>query len=311
MENLYKPEGELVSQIKNREYLSSVSGLERAMQSGRILEGIAVKCDSEMNLFVELDGIIGKIPRGEVQYSRNDEEIKDIAVITRVGRAVCFKVIGFCSHNGKSCVLLSRREAQKECLHNYLDRIVPGDIIPAKVTHLERFGAFVDIGCGIISLLPVDSISVSRIAHPNERLGCGECIYTVVKQIERDKGRFFVSQRELFGTWEENAAAFSSGQTVSGIVRSIESYGIFVELSPNLAGLAELKDGVEIGDAAAVYIKSIIPERMKVKLVLVDTAARIPQKIRTGYFIDPTATTHIDAWRYSPSVCPRVIESRF
>ena len=94
--------------------------------------------------------------------------------------------------------------------------------------------------------------------------------------------RIFVSHRELLGTWEENAARFSAGQTAAGVIRSIESYGIFIELTPNLAGLAELQDsrtsGLDLspGRSATVYIKSIIPERMKIKLVLIDTYSQLP-----------------------------------
>ena len=80
--------------------------------------------------------------------------------------------------------------------------------------------------------------------------------------------------KELLGTWEENAALFSAGETVPGIIRSIETYGIFVELTPNLTGLAELKEGVSVNENAAVYIKSIIPERMKIKLVILDSSKK-------------------------------------
>ena len=72
---------------------------------------------------------------------------------------------------------------------------------------------------------------------------------------------------------------------VVGVVRSLESYGIFVELAPNLAGLAEWKEGVLPGEAASVYIKSILPEKRKVKLVLVDSFPAEKGQIPTRYFI--------------------------
>lgn len=311
MENVYVPEGELIGQAWNKEYISSPAGLERAMLKGKILEATALKCDGEMNLYIDLGGILGVIPKSEVQYSPTGEPIKDIAVITRVGKPVCFKVMGFGKHRDRSCVMLSRREAQKECTLEYLSRIMPGDIIAARVTHLEQFGAFVDIGCGIISLLSVDCISISRISHPSERLACGDSIFAVVRQIDGATSRFFVSLRELLGTWEENAADFSAGQTVTGIIRSIENYGIFVELTPNLAGLAELRPDVSVGQSAAVYIKSIIPERMKIKLVLIDSQGASCERKKPRYFIDTSLVSHLDSWRYSPAGCPKVIESIF
>ncbi len=307
----YTPEGYRMAGALNHELLSSLAGLERAQERGTVLEATALLCDGDFTLHFDLFGIPGRMPRNEVQYNKPGEETKDIAVLTRVGKPTCFKVVGFGrKENGEIYAVLSRRAAQVECRLQYIDTLLPGDIIPAKVTHLEPFGAFVDIGCGIVSLLSIDSISVSRIAHPRDRLEPGERIYTVVKTID-DYGRVYVSGRELLGTWEENAALFSVGQTVAGIVRSIEPYGIFIELAPNLAGLAEPREDIYPGDCAAVFIKNIIPEKMKIKLVIIDAHRGTGERMPLTYFIDPKATAHMDVWQYSPAVCRRVISTKF
>ncbi|MBR5144493.1 MAG: S1 RNA-binding domain-containing protein [Clostridia bacterium] len=310
--NEYKPEGLLIKTTRNFELISSRSGLEKALEKQIILEAPVILCDHNFDLHVELGcGVKGIIPRDEVEYSPDGDAVKDIAILTRVGKTVCFKVSGFKeSRSGELIAMLSRRAAQRECVENYLNGLLPGDIIQAKVTHLEGFGAFVDIGCGRISLLSIDCISVSRISHPSARLSVGELIYTVVKHID-SRGRIFVSERELLGTWEENATLFSEGQTVRGIVRSVESYGIFVELTPNLAGLAEYREDVRPGQTAAVYIKSIIPDRMKIKLIIIDTEDSEPSRPPLNYFIDTAEVMHIDTWRYSPSVSARIIETVF
>lgn len=310
----YKPEGTLIHTPENRSYTSSLAGLERAMISGAVLEETALLCDSDMNLHFDLGGITGILPREECVFCRPGESNKDIAVITRVGKPVCFRVVGIEKESGVPVAYLSRRRVQRDCLREYLSSLIPGDVIRVKITHLEPFGAFADVGCGISALLPVDSLSVSRIAHPRDRLCCGNFVYAVVKSIDPETGRLFLTQKELLGTWEENAALFTPGQTVAGTVRSIETYGIFIELTPNLAGLAELRPDnrdVEIGDTAAVFIKSIIPERMKVKLILIDTHQNIGEIAPTRYFIDCEKTSHIDHWRYSPEMSNRVIETVF
>ena len=136
----------------------------------------------------------------------------------------------------------------------------------------------------------------------------------MVKSIDRESGRIYVSLREMLGTWEENAGLFEAGQTVTGIIRSVESYGIFIELMPNLAGLAELRPDardVEVGDTAAVFIKSIIPERMKIKLILIDTHQNIGELSPPRYFVDCENVPRIDRWRYSPEESNRVIETVF
>ena len=309
--NQYKPEGMLISTTENMELLSSEKGLERALEKQVILEAPAILCDQDFNLHVSLGGRIkGIIPRNEAQYPAS-EEVKDIAILTRVGKPVCFKVTGFTRNSyGEKTAILSRRSAQEECYRNYISTLIPGDIIPSKITHLESFGAFVDVGCGIISLLSIDSISVSRISHPSARLSVGDETYSVVKSID-ETGRIYVSARELLGSWEENASLFSEGETVRGIVRSVEEYGIFVELKPNLAGLAEYKSGVKVGQTAAVYIKSIIPEKMKIKLIIIDSHDSLPEKETLKYFVDTSYVTHIDRWRYSPESSKKIIETVF
>lgn len=310
--NQYKPEGMLISTQRNYEYISSIEGLERALEGQVILEAPVLMCDHNFNLHVDLCGRIrGIIAKDEVQLSMVGEEIKDIAILTRVGKTVCFKVCGFERlPSGEIIARLSRRAAQLECMTNYVSALAHGDVIQTKITHIESFGAFADIGCGIVSLLTIDSISVSRISHPAERLTVGDVIYSVIKLID-DKGRIYISEKELLGTWEENAALFSEGETVRGIIRSVENYGVFVELRPNLAGLAEYHPDAVPGQTAAVYIKSIIPDKMKIKLIIIDCHDTEFYPSRLEYFIDTDKTEHIDSWQYSPKSCKRVIETVF
>ena len=314
MKNRYKPEGVLISTSENRELISSEEGLELACAKGIILEGVAMMCDSDMRLHVDLHGRRGIIEKSEAFYDPTGEPTKDIAVITRVGKPVCFKVLGKdCDRKGEYW-RLSRRDAQRECYCNYISDLIPGDIIDARVTHLENFGAFVDVGCGIPSLLSVDAISVSRISHPRDRLSCGMSVKCAVRSFDEKLGRVMVSMRELLGSWEENAAFFEVGQTVAGTVRSIEDYGVFVELSPNLAGLAELRDSfcksLKAGDTVAVYIKSIIPDKMKIKLVIVDECGEHFASTSLRYFVDRNVT-HMPYWRYSPPCAAKLIETVF
>ncbi len=312
----YYPEGALIRTHENRMNLGSKRSFEDAAARGCIMEATCLMCDcTTMQLSVDLpDGIRGIIPKNEACFVPNGTsdggDTKDIAIITRVGKAVQFKVIDiYTSDHGETTAILSRRAAQKECYRNYISQLIPGDIIPARITHLEPFGAFCDIGCGIISLLTVDKISVSRISHPSDRFHPGEYISAVVSSAD-DGGRIYLSHRELLGTWEENAANFAPGQTVTGIIRSIEDYGVFVELTPNLAGLAELYEGAIPGESCSVYIKSIIPERMKIKLVLIDTCG-LAEVSPCRYYIDGNTAGHIDRWRYSPTGCRKTVETVF
>lgn len=303
-ENHFRSEG--VAASGEEAYLSSLQGLKTAMRQGKILQARCVMCDAAHNLYVDLGQYRGIIPREESALGVREGTVRDVAIITRVNKMVSFKVTGVEEESGK--ILLSRAAAQRECSQMLFSTLREGDIISARITHLEPFGAFADIGCGIISMISIDNISVSRIRHPADRFAVGMEILAVVKEIDRENGRINLSHKELLGSWEENAALFEAGQTVSGIVRSVESYGIFVELAPNLAGLAEFTEGIEAGRLAGVYIKSILPDKMKVKLAIVDTGEAAPPPSVPRYFIKEG---HLAHWRYSPAASTRVIETVF
>lgn len=302
----YCPEGELFMSPDNQSCIKSIFALQEAMQQGKILEARVLLCDNDHRLHVDLPCAKGIIPREEGALGIAEGTTKDIALITKVNKPVCFKVKQILKEETGYTAVLSRREVQRECMDEFISALTPGDVIPAKVTHLEQFGAFVDIGCGIPSLIPIDAISVSRISHPSDRFQTGQDIFVVIKDVA--DGRVWLSHKELLGTWEENAARFNYGETVSGIIRSVEDYGIFVELAPNLAGLAEPKEGASVGQHASVYIKALIPEKMKVKLIIVDVFGGAHIHRPPEYFI---TEGHIDHWRYSSELSPKVIESRF
>ena len=303
----FYPEGELIGSEDNRRAVSSEEKLRECILSGKILEAPCIVCDSRHNLIVDFGFIKGIIPRTEGAIGIDDGTTRDIALISRVNKAVCFKITAFANNEyGKKIAILSRKMAQQECINHYISKLVPGDIINAKVTHLEQFGCFVDIGCGIPSLIPIDAISVSRINHPSNRMAVGQNVKAIVKSL--DNGKISLSHKELLGTWEENASFFKAGETVTGYIRSIENYGIFVELTPNLAGLAELKENVYVNQHASVFIKAIIPEKMKVKLIIVDTFDNgyLPNGFK--YFIE---NGHLDSWVYSTPDSDKIIKTVF
>ncbi len=291
----YRPEGALFRTAVNQKLISTAEGLSEAMEKGIILEARAAVCDSSHNLLIDLPCAEGIIMRKDGALGISEGKTRDIALISRVNKIVCFKVIKLTVNDeGRLVAQLSRKSAQEECSNNYINHLHMGDVIEAKVTHLEQFGCFVDIGCGIPSMIPIDAISVSRIAHPADRFKVGQMIKAVVKS--NDNSRICLTHKELLGSWEENAAFFSAGETVSGIVRSVEDYGIFVELAPNLAGLAEPKENIRAGQNVSVYIKALIPEKMKIKLIIVDACDDSISTSELHYFSD---CDHINSWKYS------------
>ena len=303
----FLPEGELWHTPENRLALSSPERLAAAAAAGTVLEAFVPKCDKDYRLRPDLGVMPGVIEREEGALGVKEGSTREIALITRVGKPVQFVVTGFTTdERGESVAVCSRRLAQARCRRDYLDRLVPGDVLNAVVTHVEGFGAFCDVGAGVPALLPVDRISVSRISHPADRLQAGQKLRVVLAG--RDAlGRLTLSLRELLGTWEENAAGIKTGETLTGVVRSVEPYGVFVELRPNLAGLAEHTEGVEPGQGCVVYVKSMNPARMKIKLNLISVGGPAPKQPLRYFFTGD----HMDRFRYSPEACVKVVETVF
>ena len=86
----------------------------------------------------------------------------------------------------------------------------------------------------------------------------------MIKSIDKEQNRIELTHKELLGTWDENVESYQEGEKVQGIVKETEKQknGIFIELKPNLVGLAEYKEGY-------VYIKRIVKDKKKIKLLIV------------------------------------------
>ena len=286
----------------------SPAELRAAMASGEILQATALAFDTRRQLRFELGGVKAVMPFAQCADGAETGTVRDIAVLTRVGRPTCFVIEGLdTDEDGAPCYRLSRAEAQRLCKAEYLDTLSPGDILPCTVTHIEPFGAFCDVGCGISALLPIDCMSVSRISSPADRVSVGQQILCAIKNRDA-QGRFVLTIRELLGTWAENAARFTVGETVVGIVRSVEDYGVFIEIAPNLAGLAEADSTLRPGQAVSVYIKNILPDKMKIKLVVVNKSLGQPLRFEPHYFV---TRGRLKRWIYSTPQSRKQIETVF
>ena len=119
---------------------------------------------------------------------------------------------------------------------------------------------------------------------------------SAVWSLDREARRITLTHRELLGTWMDNASRFRPGETVRGVVRTVKDYGSFIELAPNLSGLADAKERLSPGDGVSVYIKSIRPERMKIKLQVIEKLPPAPPEPMQYQITDGK----LDRWVYSP-----------
>ncbi len=297
MSNPFLPEGRLLDTPENQRICASLAALQRAAETETIVEGRAVLCTPEHDLVVSVGNLTGIIPREEAALGIREGTTREIAILSKVGKPVAFIVTGVDISERTPMLTLSRRRAQERALRNLLYHTPIWSVLPATVTHLENFGAFVDIGCGVVSMIGIENISVSRISHANRRFTLGQQIYVLLTGTDPVKGRVFLSHKELLGTWSENAALFAPGMTVPGFVRGIKDYGAFVELTPNLTGLADHTEELQEDDRVSVYVKSLIPDRMKIKLLVIHQLEPEKMPPRLRYY---TTSGMLPLWRYPP-----------
>lgn len=245
--------------------------LKSAYEQGKIIQGFVGSCDENFNLHINLGNEIkGIIPRNELEAINIDEfgYCKTAICKNKVNSFVQFKVKEIYNENR---VLLSRKNVQEEALEWMKKDLVPGMVINGVIKNIRPFGVFVEIGGGIVGLLHIEDISVSRIKSPEERFFVGQKINVMIKSIDKENNKIVLSYKELLGNWEENIQEYQEKMIVKGIVKEPDKFknGIFIELKPNLVGLAEYKEGLKYGQQVNVYIKKIIKDRKKIKLLIV------------------------------------------
>lgn len=160
MSNLYLPEGRLLHTPENQAAWETLSSLRQAMEQETVLEGRAVLCTPGHDLLVNLGPFTGTIPREEAALGIREGTAREIAILSRVGKPISFTVTGV-AEGAPPQLTLSRRRAQELALAELL-RLPAGTVLPATVTHLEGFGAFVDVGWRGGVSHRVENCSVSR-----------------------------------------------------------------------------------------------------------------------------------------------------
>lgn len=267
MEQLkFKPEGwnnEITPVDKN-----NIKILE---ENKKTLQGLVKKCDDNYNLYIDFqNGLTGIMPREEVEAINLQENgLPKVNLCTgKVNKFVQFKIKN--TKEGKN-IILSRKEVQQEALNWIKEDVKEGQKVQGIVKNIKPYGAFVEIGGGVVGLVHIEDLSIARIKTPFERLKIGQKVNIMIKSIDRNTGKVILSYKEILGSWEENVKSLTVGTKVKGIIRETEKNknGIFVELKPNLVGMAEYQKGLNYGQTVDVYIKKIDNQKRKIKLVII------------------------------------------
>lgn len=306
---MLKPEG-FEKQLQCNVDFSKVENILSCLKYDRVFEVIPFQLsDKGLHVYFKNSEFKGLIPLEEIFADFPGAVNKSYLKKISTPLSVC--VIDVLED--EKTIILSRKKASGIALEEIL-KLKPGDVVNGVVTSVHPKFVFVDIGSGNSFLLPIQNSSRSFVSNMSDRFEKGEKINCIIKSVNQDTKKVVLTHRELLGTWEQNVMNFSPGIITNGIVRKIESEAVYIELLPNLFGLADTPNfDIKENDVVTVNIDSITPVNMKIRLKITCVQKNINLDMHHynyyHYYYKPG--DHIKSWKYSPDYSNKVIETIF
>ena len=175
----------------------TIEELNNASINGEIIQGKVTSCDSNYNLYVNLgNNITGIIPRDEIEAISVDETgvPKPNVCLNKIDKIVQFKVKDIKKND---TVILSRKAVERDAITWVKNDLKEGSKVLGIVKNIKPYGAFVEIGGGIVGLVYIEDLSIARIKSPYERLKIGQKIEIMVKSIDRKTNRVILSYKDI------------------------------------------------------------------------------------------------------------------
>ena len=228
--------------VSRRAVLEATLGEERKallenLQEGTVVKGI-VKNITDYGAFVDLGGIDGLLHITDLAWRR----VKHPSEVLEVGQEVEAKVLKF--DQDKQRVSLGMKQLGEDPWNGLTRRYPQGTRLFGKVSNLTDYGAFVEIEQGIEGLVHVSEMDwTNKNVHPSKVVQLGDEVEVMILEIDEDRRRISLGMKQCQANpWEEFAANHNKGDKISGAVKSITDFGVFVGLPGNIDGLVHLSD---------------------------------------------------------------------
>jgi small subunit ribosomal protein S1 len=228
--------------VSRRAVLEESLGEERekllaTLQEGAIVKGI-VKNITDYGAFVDLGGIDGLLHITDLAWRR----VKHPSEVLSVGDEVTAKVLKF--DQEKNRVSLGLKQLGDDPWVGLSRRYPPGTRLFGKVTNITDYGAFVEIESGIEGLVHVSEMDwTNKNIHPTKVVQLGDEVEVMILEIDEDRRRISLGMKQCMpNPWDEFAMNHKKGDRVSGQIKSITDFGVFVGLPGGIDGLVHLSD---------------------------------------------------------------------
>ena len=228
--------------VSRRAVLEATLGEERKallenLQEGSVIKGI-VKNITDYGAFVDLGGIDGLLHITDLAWRR----VKHPSEVLEVGQEVEAKVLKF--DQEKSRVSLGLKQLGEDPWHGLSRRYPQSTRLFGKVSNLTDYGAFVEIEQGIEGLVHVSEMDwTNKNVHPSKAVQLGDEVEVMILEIDEDRRRISLGMKQCQANpWEDFATNQNKGDKISGAVKSITDFGVFVGLPGGIDGLVHLSD---------------------------------------------------------------------
>ena len=264
--------------VSRRAVLEQANSEEReqllaTLEEGQQAKGI-VKNLTDYGAFVDLGGVDGLLHITDMSWKR----IKHPSEIVAVGDEIDVRILKFDKERNR--VSLGLKQLGSDPWVDVKDRYPVGAKTKATVTNLTDYGCFAELEEGIEGLVHVSEMDwTNKNVHPSKVVSLGDEVEVMVLEIDEDRRRISLGIKQCQANpWDEFAGKFEKGDKVSGTIKSITDFGIFIGLDGNIDGLVHLSDiswneaGEEAvrqfkkGDEIETVILSVDSERERISL---------------------------------------------
>ncbi len=228
--------------VSRRAVLEEENSAERqvlldSLQEGAEMDGV-VKNLTEYGAFVDLGGVDGLLHITDMAWRR----IRHPEEVVSVGEQVKIKVLKF--DREKNRISLGMKQLGDDPWVDLKERFPAGTICDAKVTNLTDYGCFTEIMEGVEGLVHVSEMDwTNRNVHPSRVVAVGDEVKVMVLDIDVERRRISLGIKQCRpNPWEEFASKHERGDLVTGAIRAITDFGIFIGLENGIDGLVHLSD---------------------------------------------------------------------
>jgi small subunit ribosomal protein S1 len=259
-------EGNLVvsrRMLLEKERDAQKEALKQSLAEGQVRKGKVSRL-ADFGFFVDLGGMDGLVPLRELSWRHGTKPEE----VVKVGDEVEVSVLSLAELD-KDRVSLSLKALMRDPWLDIVEKYPPGAVLEARVTRIEKFGAFVDLGEGVEGLVGTGRLAGGRrIMTPREVVTEGQVLLLQVETVENDRRRIGWKPVDT-RIAKLQPGELQPGMQVRGIVEGCRDFGVFVRLSETRTGLLHVAEAeVTQGGSAAAKLERAYPPQSEVTLVV-------------------------------------------